>query len=134
MTEVPMRRRDFLGGRFRAVLGGPARAEWTHAPEVAPEATPAPEAAPFDRRRRALSALGPTKKLARIDRFACLASASQVCTTCLEHCPEPDALRLDGLLPHVDAERCTGCGECETVCPAPLGAIRVLPVLPSRAP
>ncbi len=134
MSQLPMRRRDFLGGRFRAVLGGPSRAERTHAPEAAREATSAPEAAPFDRRRRALSALGPTKKLARIDRFACLASASQVCTAGLEHYPESGALRLGGLLPHVDAERCTGCGECESFCPAPLCAIRVLPVLPSRAP
>ncbi|MFO0696371.1 MAG: 4Fe-4S binding protein [Polyangiales bacterium] len=129
MSRVPIGRRDFLGGRLRAAIvgGTPARDEGeTRADDS--------ERAPFDRRTRGRAALAGAKRVARVDRFACLASASMVCTSCHEHCPEPGAIRFEAGHPVVAAERCTGCGECEAVCPAPTGAIRVLPILPARAP
>ncbi len=70
--------------------------------------------------------------LAWIDTSRCLPYAyGRECIVCEEHCPVPDkaitfevrAVRQrDGTyrelkLPRVDADRCTGCGICETKCP-----------------
>lgn len=103
-------RRAFLRGR----LGGKA-----------PDAE-ASSPAPLTRaeiRRRATSNLG--RFVAKIETDNCLGSIGQVCTVCVERCPEPGVLSLVGTLPQVDSERCTGCGECEQRCPSPLLAIRV---------
>jgi Pyruvate/2-oxoacid:ferredoxin oxidoreductase delta subunit len=138
MSAMRMGRRDFLRVRLAPSVVGTASGEATTASESgvrprdiagASDGTP-----PFLRRARAAAGMGTLPRLARIDRFACLASTGQVCTTCLEHCPEPGALRLDGLVPSVDSDKCTGCGVCEPVCPAPGGAIRVLPLLDRRNP
>jgi ferredoxin len=56
----------------------------------------------------------------------CLGSVSQVCTVCQERCPAPRAIHFVGLVPVIDATRCTGCGECARVCPAPSTAICAL--------
>lgn len=57
----------------------------------------------------------------------CLAYRNLVCTTCVEACPEPGAIRIEGNLPVVDPGRCTGCGDCRELCPAPTNAILLLP-------
>ncbi len=131
MSRVPIGRRDFLGGRLRASIVGGTLPRDARDEGASPDGA---ERAPFDRRTRGLASIAGAKRVARVDRFACLASASMVCTSCLEHCPERGAIRFEAGHPVVAAERCTGCGECEAVCPAPTGAIRVLPLLPTRAP
>ena len=45
------------------------------------------------------------------------------CGTCVDACPEPDAITLHGKLAVVDDERCRGHGECVAACP--VGAIAV---------
>lgn len=70
--------------------------------------------------------------LAAIDTTRCLPYAyGRECIVCEEHCPVPDkaitfelreAVQRDGTtvvlkFPRVDADRCTGCGICETKCP-----------------
>lgn len=91
------------------------------------------ETPPFRRHARARTGPLTLTMRARIDRFACLASATQSCTTCIEHCPVPGAITLVGAVPTVSVDLCDGCGACERACPAPQGAIRVLPVLPTSA-
>lgn len=57
---------------------------------------------------------------------ACLTFQSIACECCLDAC-EPRAIVFTRThivkRPLVDAERCTGCGECVAVCP--VGAIQV---------
>ena len=125
---LPLGRRDFLFARLRPVITGSTAASHADATaraaaEVAP---PPPWAAARSRARRVLPQLD---LRAQLDRIACLASVGQVCTVCVERCPEPGAIRLDGLYPSVDEALCTGCGACEPACPAPTTAIRVLPRL-----
>jgi ferredoxin len=134
---LPVGRRDFLFARLRPVITGSTPTSGATPPPAADEsggvavevAPPPPWAASRSRARRALPQLD---LRAQLDRFACLASVGQVCTVCVERCPEPGAIRLEGLYPIVDDSRCTGCGACEPACPAPTTAIRVLPKLPAR--
>lgn len=106
-------RRAFLRGRLRGQSQEPGAT------------TPAPTEAlsRAEVRRRATLNLG--RFVARVETDNCLGSIGQVCTVCVERCPEPGVLSLVGLLPQVDGEKCTGCGECEQRCPSPLLAIRV---------
>jgi ferredoxin-type protein NapF len=53
---------------------------------------------------------------------ACLPRAGISCMACRDAC-EPAAIRFrprvgGPFLPEIDAEACTGCGECISVCPA----------------
>lgn len=130
--DLPLGRRDFLLARLRPVFAGRVAAGPVQAEALAAdgEAAPAPPwARPSARRRVALPSMS---FRATVDRFSCLAGAGQVCSVCVERCPEPGALTLDGLYPVVDGDRCTGCGACEPACPAPSPAIRVLPLIPSK--
>jgi Na+-translocating ferredoxin:NAD+ oxidoreductase RNF subunit RnfB len=68
-------------------------------------------------------------RVALVHAQACLGSALQVCTSCVERCGARRALRMQGLTPVVDADCCTGCGECVEVCPAPVPALRLVPKL-----
>jgi ferredoxin-type protein NapF len=68
----------------------------------------------------------PLRLVARIDH-ACLAVRRVECRVCGENC-ETRAIRFvlaPGRMaqPAVDAERCTGCGACASLCPA--AAIRM---------
>ena len=66
---------------------------------------------------------------AQLDVATCLTHHGQSCTVCVEHCPRPGALVLDG--PHgelrVVEEHCVGCGLCEHYCPTEPTSIRVQP-------
>lgn len=64
---------------------------------------------------------------ARIATVDCLAHQGTTCTTCSERCPVEGAIVLTGGRPQVDPGRCTGCGICHHVCPAPRNAVLVLP-------
>lgn len=52
----------------------------------------------------------------------CLAGTS-FCSVCYEKCPEPGAIEMTDGIPMVIPEKCTGCGDCHDVCPAPTNAI-----------
>ncbi|MGI9222330.1 MAG: 4Fe-4S dicluster domain-containing protein [Woeseiaceae bacterium] len=52
----------------------------------------------------------------------CLTYRNIVCQTCRDTC-EPNAIRFPPRLgqsarPSIDAQRCTGCGDCVNACPA----------------
>jgi ferredoxin-type protein NapF len=52
----------------------------------------------------------------------CLAHRNVFCCTCGEAC-EPDAIRFAPAIgrapsPEINADACTGCGECIDICPA----------------
>lgn len=138
MTAVAIGRRSFLFGRFLAhrVADVPARAEAAERPllSLAPLPRRADEPAPFRRRVDARAALADLPRVARVDRFACLGSSGSSCTSCVEHCPVEGAIVLRAGAPSVAADVCDGCGACERACPAPGGAIRVLPVVPTPPP
>jgi ferredoxin-type protein NapF len=69
-----------------------------------------PATAPEDR------ALPPLARLSE----ACVEPRGVTCRRCGEAC-EPGAIRFrlqrGGAIPSIDAERCTGCGDCLGVCP-----------------
>ena len=65
---------------------------------------------------------------ARVVDHSCLAVAGVGCSACVEQCPVPGAIELERGRPRIDPERCTGCGVCFYVCPAPQKAILLLPL------
>lgn len=71
---------------------------------------------------------------ARIEVNDCLAHQGTTCTTCVERCPSPGALVIESGRPQVIADRCTGCGVCQHVCPAPHNAIALMPALRTEPP
>ena len=73
--------------------------------------------------RRAAAVPRDDAAVARLLPTACLAFRGTPCTSCVERCPVPGALRLVGERPTIDRDRCDGCGECIDVCPAPVPAI-----------
>lgn len=69
--------------------------------------------------------------IVRIDIETCALATGGECTACITQCPY-EALSIgqspDGFAsqPQLDADRCTGCGACEAVCPVrPTRAIRI---------
>lgn len=102
-------RRAFLGGWATRRREEPAgRVAWLDRAPAAPEASEGP-------------------RVAVVLPFSCLNAGADFCATCVERCPEPGALRLDGRRVAVDPGRCTGCGACVPLCPAPGGAILLRP-------
>lgn len=61
----------------------------------------------------------------RLRRDHCLAWQRSFCTVCSERCPEAGAIVLDEGRPVLVEERCTRCGECIAVCPAPINAFEL---------
>ena len=57
----------------------------------------------------------------------CIAHLGGQCTSCSERCPVPGAITVEAGRPVINEPRCTGCGVCAMVCPAPNKAISVLP-------
>jgi Pyruvate/2-oxoacid:ferredoxin oxidoreductase delta subunit len=80
---------------------------------------------------RSTALQGPT--VAIIQGRFCLAYHDEFCSVCYERCPVPGAIELDDALPRIAWEKCTGCGICHDVCPAPENAILVAP-RPSGGP
>jgi MauM/NapG family ferredoxin protein len=65
---------------------------------------------------------------ARVDHKACLAWDQGVkCLVCVEACLLDAARSINGRI-IVDAEKCSGCGRCESGCPVTGSAIRVFPL------
>jgi ferredoxin-type protein NapG len=64
----------------------------------------------------------------RLQPHLCLGALGVGCSSCVEQCPVPGAIRLDGNRPVIDAGTCTGCGVCLHVCPAPQKALLLLPL------
>ncbi len=76
--------------------------------------------------RGALLATAPTRiGVATIRQFDCLASGS-FCSTCVERCPAPGAIEAPAGRPTIVEDRCTGCGICQHVCPAPRNAVLIV--------
>lgn len=71
----------------------------------------------------------PAMGTARVAVLDCLAHQGTTCTTCVERCPVPGAITLDGGRPIIEGDTCTGCGVCQHVCPAPRNAIILMPRL-----
>lgn len=62
----------------------------------------------------------------RIRTYACLAWQRSFCTTCSERCPER-AIVVEQGKPRVEEDRCTGCGQCVRLCPAPVNGFDIIP-------
>jgi ferredoxin-type protein NapG len=71
--------------------------------------------------------LPPRMGTAVISPLACLAHRNSPCSTCVEQCPVDGAIRWENGRPTVDPAACTGCGVCQSVCPAPQNAVMILP-------
>lgn len=125
-VSAPISRRDLLLGRFRRrLVGSTGGFEGSAGEARSGTKSSRSRARARAEARRALRTQVPM--VAQLDAGRCLGSYSQVCSVCVERCPEPDVIRLEGTLPVIDSAACTGCGECERRCPAPFAAIRVLP-------
>jgi ferredoxin len=92
-----------MPSRRQLIFGAFLRTEQKSSPDAA--AKPLPDAGP------------------RIVAFAehCLAQQNVVCRSCAEIC-EHDAIRFSprlggAALPVLNSERCTGCGDCLSICP-----------------
>lgn len=56
---------------------------------------------------------------AEVSPALCLRASDQSCSLCVTACPEKYSaisLTIYAAFPHVDHERCTGCGACEAAC------------------
>lgn len=77
-----------------------------------------------DREREALAM--PSRRLAVVQAHLCVRARGEACTACMDICPEPGAIALAQDVPMVVPDVCTGCGDCEPVCPAEPVAIRMV--------
>jgi ferredoxin-type protein NapF len=94
-----MNRRSFLRGGF--LTGGGRAAARDRVPVEAAGDAWAPPAGP-----------------AELDRAACMAWNGVVCMSCRFACDDL-AIFMDGRgRPHVEKDRCIGCGSCVGVCPS----------------
>ncbi len=66
---------------------------------------------------------------ARITEETCLAYTGSFCTVCVEQCPVDGAITMTDGKPRIIEDKCTGCGVCQYVCPAPHNAILLMPAL-----
>lgn len=66
--------------------------------------------------------------VAQISPVTCLAHQNSFCTVCSEQCPVEGAIEIVNHKPRINEDRCTGCGVCQHVCPAPENAVLLMPV------
>lgn len=85
------------------------------------------ERAPPARELAGASGHCPVNGKVRIRTYACLAWQRSFCTTCSERCPE-GAIVVELGKPRVEEDRCTGCGHCVRLCPAPVNGFDIVPV------
>ena len=65
---------------------------------------------------------------AYIVKKKCFAYNNQMCDYCFDRCPEQGkAIIMENGKPIIITEKCTGCGMCEYICPAPDKGVIVLP-------
>jgi len=63
-----------------------------------------------------------------LEAARCWAHRGLVCDLCYARCPFPEeAIRMEGGVPSIRPEACTGCGQCVYVCPESPPAIRIVP-------
>ncbi len=116
--------------RFREAAGTPMID-----PDLAPcrmcEDTPCIAACDDD----VLSSLVPVQMgVARITEQTCLAYQGSFCSVCVEQCPVEGAIVVSDGKPRVAEDRCTGCGVCRYVCPAPENSILLMPTFSRPSP
>lgn len=75
---------------------------------------------------RAPEAEAAVDQVAVIQGRFCLAYQRSFCTTCSERCPEDGAIVVEMGVPRIVADKCTGCGVCNEVCPAPRNAVLMI--------
>ena len=80
-----------------------------------------------DRRAEVAEVAGP--RVVVVSPFACLNAGADFCATCVERCPVPGAIRIEGRRVVVAPDHCDGCGRCVPCCPAPGGALRLQPAV-----
>jgi len=67
--------------------------------------------------------------VAVVDMAHCLNQAGfAMCLSCQDHCPERAITLVQLRTPTITAERCTGCGACQFVCPTSPAAISIAPI------
>lgn len=71
----------------------------------------------------------PQLAMATVDRQRCLPWRGPECGACADACPVPDAMVWDQERPHIDPERCCGCGCCHALCVLEPRAIAVKPIV-----
>ncbi len=118
---------QIASSRFRGAQGTPI-IDPASQPCLMCEDKPCIAACPTD---ALLSTQPHTIATAEIQTWTCLAHQGGTCSICAEHCPVPDAIRMENGRPVIDPQACTGCGVCQSVCPAPENAVRIMP-LPDR--
>lgn len=60
-----------------------------------------------------------------INPGVCLPYNGPECGACASFCPVPGALLWDGVKPHIDTDRCSGCGLCREACIAKPSAVDI---------
>lgn len=111
------------GKRFRGAQGTPM-IDSSHSPCLMCEDTPCVTACEPDALRQSL---GLSMGDAQIQRHDCIAHQGGFCSTCIERCPVPGAIKVRDGKPTIRQAACTGCGVCHFVCPAPQNAVRIFP-------
>lgn len=79
---------------------------------------------PPDNHEEAAAPVSDENTVARADNRHCLAKNCG-CFSCVDRCEPGAIMLLPGTGIRIDEERCTGCGNCEYVCPVTPKAIRM---------
>lgn len=114
---------ELAGPRFREAEGTPV-INASKAPCRMCQDTPCVTACQPDALRYSL---GLSMGDAQIETHSCIAHQGGFCSTCVERCPVPGAIKVRDGKPTIRQAACTGCGVCHFVCPAPVNAVRIFP-------
>jgi len=87
------------------------------------------EACPSGALQREVTGSAAYPGIAVVDLEACLNRAGfAMCLSCQDRCPERAITLVQLRTPTIAAERCTGCGACQFVCPTTPVAISITPI------